>query len=343
MKLQSLRYLTASGLKNVWVNKFMTLASVGTLIACMSIIGMSIILSDNVDKALGSIEKENVVMVYFNDLNSVLYGSQAENFLAGDEDAASTFVDASKVSDDQYLVHNEAEARAVCEEISKLDNIESVEYISKEQGLDGVLASMNPAQAEYFTFLKDEANGNPLSDGARVTMSDLSLFGETLQKIESVQGVSSTQSHGDLAEKISAIKHGVTVAGTWIVSILIIIALVIVSNTIRVTMYNRKLEISIMKAVGATDSFIRLPFLVEGITIGVTSAVISTGLLYFIYKAVLETLKSALSIGQVIPFADFVLRLLILFIAIGVLSGIIGSVIMIGRYLKREGSEFSAL
>lgn len=342
MKLQSLRYLTASGLKNVWVNKFMTLASVGTLIACMSIIGMSIILSDNVDKALGSIEKENVVMVYFNDLNSVLYGSQAEKFTGADNSSAG-YVDASTITEDQYLIHNEAEARAVCDEISELDNIESVEYISKEQGLEGVLSTMNPAQAEYFTFLKDEINGNPLSDGARVTMTDLSLFSETLQKIESVEGVSSTQSHGDLAEKISAIKRGVTVAGTWIVSILIIIALVIVSNTIRVTMYNRKLEISIMKAVGATDSFIRLPFLVEGVTIGVVSALISTGVLYFVYKAVLETLKSVLSVGQVIPFADFVLRLLLLFVFIGVLSGVIGSVIMIGRYLKKEGSEFSAL
>ena len=79
----------------------------------------------------------------------------------------------------------------------------------------------------------------------------------------------------ELAEKIDAIKQGIYVAGFWIIAILVIIALVIVSNTIRVTMYNRKLEISIMKAVGATDTFVRIPFLVEGLIIGIISALIS--------------------------------------------------------------------
>ena len=90
--------------------------------------------------------------------------------------------------------------------------------------------------------------------------------------MKKIAGISDIHSQSDLAEKITAIKKGICIAGFWIIAILMVIALVIVSNTIRVTMYNRKLEISIMKAVGATDSFVRIPFVVEGILIGVVSA-----------------------------------------------------------------------
>ena len=122
-----------------------------------------------------------------------------------------------------------------------------------------------------------------------------------------------------------------------------IISLVIVSNTIRVTMYNRKLEINIMKAVGATDSFIRIPFLVEGVAIGLLSALISMGLVYFLYKAVVETLKSVLNIASVVPFGQFAWQLLALFVVVGVFAGVFGSVFVITKYLKKEGSEFRAI
>ena len=126
------------------------------------------------------------------------------------------------------------------------------------------------------------------------------------------------------------------------ISILLLISLVIVSNTIRITMYNRKLEISIMKAVGATNSFVRLPFIVEGITIGIISAVISEGLLYFCYRVVTDELESVLG-GAVIPFSQMALLLLGIFAAIGTLSGVIGSSFMISKYLRKEGSEFAAI
>ena len=130
---------------------------------------------------------------------------------------------------------------------------------------------------------------------------------------------------------------------TKLVCILVIISLVIVSNTIRVTMYNRKLEINIMKAVGATDSFIRIPFLVEGVAIGIISALVSLGLVYFLYRAVVETLKSVLSIASVVPFNTFIWELLIMFAAVGIFAGVFGSLFVITKYLKKEGSEFRAI
>ncbi len=346
MKLRSVRYLTANGLKNIWVNRLMSIASIGVLVACMSIIGVAVMLSQNVDKALTEIEKENVVMVYFNDKNSVLYGDAAEGNFASAVSTTSTSStssdtgDTDEVPEDAYLIHNEEEALALCEKLRQISNVESVEYISRDQALDTVKENLLENQAEYFAFIDDE---NPLSDGARVVLKDLATFDQTVQQIRDTAGVDSVQSQENVADTIYAIKNALRIAGFWIIGILVIISLVIVSNTIRVTMYNRKLEINIMKAVGATDSFIRIPFLVEGVAIGLLSALISMGLVYFLYKAVVETLKSVLNIASVVPFGQFAWQLLALFVVVGVFAGVFGSVFVITKYLKKEGSEFRAI
>ena len=172
-------------------------------------------------------------------------------------------------------------------------------------------------------------------------MKEMALFDETIGKIKEFDGVDVIQSHGDLAEKIDAIKQGIYVAGFWIIGILIIISLVIVSNTIRVTMYNRKLEISIMKAVGATDAFVRIPFVIEGMLIGLISALVSEGLIYFCYRVATEKISAML--GSVVPFGEVALYLLLVFVVIGLFAGAAGSAFMISKYLKREGSEFTAI
>ncbi len=350
MNLQSVRYLTKEGIKNIWVNRLMSLASVGVLVACMVLIGLSLLITANVDVALGNLEKQNVVMVYFNDYNSVLYGDKTDetssvSSAVGDSDATSSaesVVDANGISENDYLIHNETEARALCDKIATLDNVLSVEYVSSEDALANIKETMLDGKEEYFEFL-DEEYGNPLSDGAKVIMKDLSLFEETIGKIKALDGIDSVVSQNDLAEKITAIKNGIGTAGIWIIAILLVISLVIVSNTIRVTMYNRKLEISIMKAVGATDSFIRIPFVVEGVTIGIISAIISEGFVYFCYRIATETLKTTLGTSDIVNFGSMAWILLLVFVGIGFVAGTIGSVFMISKYLRKEGSEFAAI
>ena len=97
-----------------------------------------------------------------------------------------------------------------------------------------------------------------------------------------------------------------------------------------------------MKAVGATNAFVRLPFIVEGVTIGLVSALISEGLVYFCYRVVTEKLSSMIG-GAVIPFSELAFILLGIFAAIGTISGVLGSSIMISKYLRKEGSEFAAI
>ena len=174
-------------------------------------------------------------------------------------------------------------------------------------------------------------------------MKDLALFDETVEKIAKVEGVDVIRSQSGLAEKITGIKNGLAIASVWIISILMLIALVIVSNTIRVTMYNRKLEISIMKAVGATDTFVRIPFVVEGVIIGLISALLAEAVLYFCYRVATEKIIATLDTTDIVKFGDMALPLLAIFIGIGLFAGVIGSVIMISKYLRREGSEFAAI
>ncbi len=214
--------------------------------------------------------------------------------------------------------------------------------LSSDEGLESVKKSMLEGQESYFTFL-DDKYGNPMSDEPKITMTDMSRFDETIEQIKKIDGINKIQSQNDLADKITAIKRGVGIAGFWIIAILMIIALVIVSNTIRVTMYNRKLEISIMKAVGATDSFVRIPFVVEGMLIGIVSALIAEGLLYFCYRVATETIIATLGTTDIVYYSDVAWWLLLVFIGIGIFAGVLGSVIMISKYLRREGSEFAAI
>lgn len=376
MKFSSMRYLAGEGVKNAWVNRLMTIASVGVLVACMVIIGLAILISENVNKAVGNLEQQNVVMAYMKDYNWALYGggsdadtssgtdssaSDASQESASDSGEAGTSSESSdgsesteSTTDDtdkadengikpsDYVIHNDDEAEALCDEIARIDNVAAVEYITSEEGLESVKESMIEGQESYFTFLDDEY-GNPMSGAAKITMTDMSKFDETVDKIMELDGVDTIQSQSDLADKIAAIKRGVGIAGFWIIAILMVISLVIVSNTIRVTMYNRKLEISIMKAVGATDSFVRIPFVVEGMLIGLVSALIAEGLLYFCYRVATETIIATLGTTDIVYYSDVAWWLLLVFIGIGIFAGVLGSVIMISKYLRREGSEFAAI
>ncbi len=327
MKIQSVKYLTREGFRNVWVNRLMSIASIGVLVACMLLIGMAILFTKNIDVAMSNLEQQNVVMAYFNDKNSVLYQGSA------------TMTEQQQVDESEYLIHNEAEAKAVCEDLKKIENIASVEFVSSQEALERAKDTVLKDQVGAFEILEED--GGPMSHGARITLKSMDEFDQTVAKVKKTTGVHSVVSHGDLAKKIASIKSGIAMSCFWIIGILALIALVIVSNTIRVTMYNRKLEISIMKAVGATDSFVRFPFVIEGVVLGLVSAILSEGMLYLCYRVVKEALRDSLPLS--IPFSQEAWLLLAIFCLIGVLAGALGSFIMIGKYLKKEGSEFKAL
>ncbi len=342
MKLSSVKYLTGTGFKNMWVNKLMTIASVGTLVACMLIIGVAVMISQNVTSLLKGIEEQNVIVVYFNDRNSVVWGD-AEPLVPLPEipeEGVGDQENTDNIPYNAYLVHNDEEAMAIVDKIAELPNVKSVKYVSKEERLELMKDS----------YLSDNDNGqaildedNPFSAGANIIVKDMTLYNQTADELGKIAGITVVNAQGYVAEKLISISDALATAGIWIIAILVLISLVIVSNTIRVTMYNRKLEISIMKAVGATNSFIRLPFVIEGVMIGLISAAIAFGMMYLLHSAIITEIKDALSLTSIVPFRNYALILLGLFAAIGLVSGVFGSVVMMSKYLRKEGSEFRAL
>ncbi len=335
MKMTSIKYLVGEGFKNTWVNRLMTIASVGVLMACMVIIGLALLITENVNMAIGNLEQQNVVMAYMKDYNWALLEEELPKNEGSTEEA-----DENGIRQSDYVIHNEEEAKAVCDEIAKIENVAEVKFISSEEALKIIQDSMSEGKELSQSILDGE---NPLSCSAQIKMHDMALFNQTIEKISAVDGIYEIESQGDLAETITAIKNGIGVAGVWIIAILMVIALVIVSNTIRVTMYNRKLEISIMKAVGATDTFVRIPFVVEGVVIGLISALLAEGILYFCYRVATETIVKTLNTTDIVKYGDMAWILLAIFVGIGLFAGIIGSLIMISKYLRKEGSEFAAI
>lgn len=302
----SLRYLIKEGFRNTWTNRMMSIASICVLMSCLVLIGSASMIFLNMDSLLSRIEEENVIMVYIKDDTT---------------DAAIT---------------------QMGEEIKAMDNIKDIEFIKKEDAWAEQLETMEDAQAQFFTQISSDI---PLPDAYKVTVADLSKFDTTVKQLKGLNNVDTIRENKDLAQKLVAIRHGITIISIVIIAVLFAISLFIISNTIKLTVYSRRLEISIMKSVGATNSFVRLPFVVEGMILGILSGVISLGLVWGLYELAVNQFHdflTSLSLSA-LPFNDYALAMLGIFVAIGIVSGVGGSVITMSKYLNKEGSEISAV
>ena len=227
---------------------------------------------------------------------------------------------------------DDEQVAALGEKIRSLSNVESVELITKEESLEKYGDSLPEALFEEYK------NGdNPFLDSFVVTFKDLSLFDETVTQLEAIEHVDSVEQDGGIAEMLLKVRHIVLIAGGWIIGMLLLVSLFIIANTIKLTVYSRRLEISIMKAVGATNSFVRMPFVIEGMVLGLVAGGISYGLLYVIYDKLgdflMESMTGALQVGTV-PFASMWWQLLVAFLCGGMLVGMLGSAISMRKYLK---------
>lgn len=228
---------------------------------------------------------------------------------------------------------SELEAVYVGKAILKLDNVTSADFYPKDEA---ILAYKDVLGEEVFVNMSGD--DNPLPHAYHVVMADLSLYDDTVEQLLSVDGVNSVSSRSDVAEKLTSLNTLVTMMSFWIILALAIISLFIISNTIRMTMFSHRFEISIMKSVGATNSFVRTPFVIEGVIIGVVSAGISIGALYLLYDAVIKAIQNILPF-ECIPFTDVMWEIIIAFVSAGVIVGWLGSLLSIRKYLKKEGNE----
>ena len=302
-RLSSLGYLLKEGVKNIWSNRTMSFASVGVLVSCLLLTGAAVLLSMNVDVAMKSLEGNNSTTVYLQEGLPTLTSLR------------------------------------VGQEIKQLDNIEECEFVSKQDAVQNMLDMLGDDGTVLEGLLGDE---NFLPDAFRISMKDLNLYDETAAQIEAINGVDEIIDYSDIAEQLTSLDNLVTSVGFWIVLILSLVSLFIISNTIRVTMFSRRLEISIMKSVGATNWFVRVPFIVEGVIIGLLSGGVASGLLVLVYNKLVSSIAS-IPLFSPVDIGPITWRITLIFMLAGALFGALGGLITLGKYLKKEGGDLGGL
>ena len=228
------------------------------------------------------------------------------------------------------------QASQVGNQLKTMNNIDECIFVPKEDALQAQIESMG-ADAVLFEGLKE----NPLPDAYKVVIKDLTQFKATVDDIKKIDFIDTVRENSDVADKLIGIRKGVSAVIIGMVSLLFIVSLFIISNTIRITMFSRKLEISIMKAVGATNWFIRWPFMIEGMLLGVISGLFSFGVLAGLYRGMVYVFNDVLSIFTPVAFGNYAGYILLVFMAIGIFTGSFGSIISMGKYLKEQGSVVS--
>lgn len=261
------------------------------------------------------------IMIYFN-INNVVDKVQSQNVVM------------VYVADDA----SEDETTQIGTSLKGISNVEICEFVPKEVAFQEQIQSMGGDAALFEGF--DEI---PLPDAYKVTVKDLSQFENTVSQIKQINKVDSVRENSDLASKLLSLRHAVSIVSVGLVIMLFLVALFIISNTIRITMFSRKLEISIMKAVGATNWFIRWPFMIEGMILGTISGIVSLGVLWGLYAVAEKVFAQTLSlIGfSLVPFSEYWWQILLVFVAIGLFTGGFGSLVSMAKYLKEQGSVVS--
>ncbi len=295
--MSRIKYFMGEAKKNIIRNGLMSVASLFTIVSCLVILGLFMIISLNVDVVTEQIKDQCEIQVFLD------MGTSDER------------VD------------------AIYNEISAMENIKSAELYTKEQMLNEVKVTMFEGREELIESFNDE--DNPFSDSYKIVLNDISLAGETAAALEALDNVESVTNKQDVVNMVLTISKNVRWVTIVIMMLLLLVAVVIISNTVRLTVFNRRKEIGIMKYIGATDKFIRIPFIFEGVLVGLAGAVISFLLMFGGYAFILRLIESSsFDLFTLIGLKPVVVWLSVVFVIVGSSIGMLGSMISMKKYLK---------
>jgi hypothetical protein len=226
--------------------------------------------------------------------------------------------------------YSEAEAKSVGSQINLISNVHEAKYISRQQALDSFVEDQNDATS--FAGL----DASTLRDRYEVTMENSSLTQQTVEEIKKIDGVAEVMAHYEIINGFQTLQKVLNIASSVIIVVLFVLSLFIISNTVKLAMYSRSEEIAIMKMVGATDSFIRLPFVVEGFILGFLGAVIAFFLEWGLYNFIESKIGvvDTLQLIQVVPFTEVVELVAVAYALTGFAVGVVGSLLSIRKFLK---------
>ena len=292
-------YLVGEGFKNVLKNKKSTGASLMIMCATMMIFGLFFLIGQNVNYMLREIESEQGMQVFIK------------------KDAT------------------EEQITKLNEDIQKIEYVAKTSYVSKEEAFNIV----KERYSDYGRFLEGyDIDRNPFKASYVVTLTDLSKSDEVREQISTLDNVNNIEMRDKTINALVSIANGIRWISLGILIILVFISVFIISNTIKLTVHARRKEISIMKYVGATNSFIRWPFIVEGIIIGVVAAMLSILILGLGYNAIIGKIMESSITHMVsitlLPFSEIFELVIAVYLGLGIGIGTIGSVISMRKYLE---------
>ena len=297
MKLRTGKFFIREGFRSLKRNSTMSAAAITSVIAALLVIGIFFIIVINIDYAATKLESQIEMMVYLED-------GLSENII----DTMET-------------------------EIRSINGVKSVEFISKNTALSNL--EKNWGENSYL--LEGLEGDNPLPDAFLITLSDPSDASGVALSVSSISNIEKVvYGKEELANLLNA-TYVMRMSSVVIILILLFISIFIIANTIKLTLYARRREIGIMKYVGATDWFVRMPFIIEGIVVGMIGAVVSTIILgagyYYCSDLVKNQMIGFMSIS-LIPFNQIIVSMVILLIIVGVVIGAVGSLISVRKFIK---------
>ena len=296
MRRYSPGYFFSQAFKGIFRNGVMSFASVAVLMSCLVVLGGFALLVHNININLEQFGLLNEIVVFVN------------------EDAT------------------EEEIVAIEEKIRSLDNVSKVVRETKAEALQKQKDKAGEEYADIYDIFTDETN--PLTDTFTVTYEDNDKVVTLAYVLNQIPGVYRVNNRMDLATTISSFKQTVLLIFTWFLLILSVVTLFVIINTIKLSVFSRRHEISIMRYVGATGWFITLPFVLEGIVIGLFASAAAYFIEWYFYLYVEKMVASELQMITIVGFDALQMPLLVGFLGVGVLAGIVGSSISLGKYLK---------
>lgn len=291
------KYFFNQAKKNIIRNGLMSVASLFTIISSLVILGIFLIISLNVDTITEQIKDQCEIQMF------LLADTSAER------------------------------VEQIGNEVRGIENIKSCELYTKGQMLEEVKATMFEGREDLIESFGDD--DNPFSDSYKIVLSDISGAAETAKRLEEIDGVESVQNKQDIVNTVINVSKNVQNASIVIMVLLLTVAIIIIANTVQLTVHNRRKEINIMKYIGATDRFIRIPFLFEGVIIGIAGAAIALGLMSGCYSLLLKYMEvNGFELFSLIGLKTVVSWLGIVFVLVGGSIGMVGSMISMKKYLK---------
>ena len=298
MRFNILGYLIKEGFRNVFKNKKSTISSLTIMCATMLVFGIFFLIGENVNYIINTVEQAQGIEVFI------------------ETDAT------------------EAEIEELGTKIRAMDAVNKVEYVTKEQALNRLKDRLK--DQAYVLEIYEENNILPTS--YIVTLTDLSKTKEVQEEILTFDHVKRIESSDQTISTLLKIANGIRIGTGVFLLFLIVISVFIISNTIKLSVHSRRKEISIMKYVGATNSFIRWPFIIEGIIIGVVAALLSIiiiGLLYnLVAGQIMESSVVALINISLLSFSEMFNLIICVYMGLGIGVGVLGSAISMRKYLE---------